>query len=202
MSKKYYYSLKLREGCRSFISRERPVHLALLDDVSSQIWDLVDKGVLRETRQADWVSPVVVVNKSNDKQRIYGDFRELNKNLVDNKYLLPGIDDLLARLGEGNKWFAKIDLEAAYHQILLEKNSQPLTTVITHVGTFKYTVMPFGLKTAPSAFQRVMADVLMGCEGTLCYLDDILVVAKDQETLRQRVNGVKKRLDGVGIRSN
>ena len=37
MSKKYYYSLKLREGCRPFISRERPVSLALRDDVSSQI---------------------------------------------------------------------------------------------------------------------------------------------------------------------
>ena len=74
--------------------------------------------------------------------------------------------------------------------------------VITHVGNFKYSVMPCGLKTAPSAFQRVMADVLMGYEGTLCYLDDILVAAKDRETLRQRVNGVKKRLDRVGIRSS
>ena len=110
------------------------------------------------------MSPIVVVKKSNGKLRICGDFRGLNKNLVEDKYPLPGIDDLLARLGEGNKWFAKIDLEAAYHQIPLEKNSQALTTVITHVGTFKYTVMPFGLKTAPSAFQRVMADVLMGYE--------------------------------------
>ena len=93
-------------------------------------------------------------------------------------------------------------MEAAYHQIPLEKNSQASTTVITHVGTFKYTVMPFGLKTAPSAFQRVMADVLMGCEGTLCYLDDILVASKDQETPRQGVDGLKKRLDGVGIISN
>ena len=71
---------------------------------------------------------------------------------MEDKYTLPGIDNLLARLNEGNKWFAKIDLEAAYHQIPLEKNSQALTTVITHVGTFKYTVMQFGLKTAPSAF--------------------------------------------------
>ena len=45
MPKKYYYSLKLREGCRPFISRERPVPLALRDDVSNQIWDFVDKGV-------------------------------------------------------------------------------------------------------------------------------------------------------------
>ena len=37
MPKKYYYSLKLREGCRPFISRERPVPLALRDDLSNQI---------------------------------------------------------------------------------------------------------------------------------------------------------------------
>ena len=47
-----------------------------------------------------------------------------------------------------------------------------------------------------------MADALMGCEGTLCFLDDILVAAKDQAPLRQRVNGLRKRLDVVGIRSN
>ena len=36
----------------------------------------------------------------------------------------------------------------------------------------------------------------------MCYLDDILVAAKDQGTLRKRGKGVKKRLDGIGIRSN
>ena len=97
--KKYYYSLKLREGCRPFISRERPVPLALRDDVSSLIWDLIDKGVLRDTRQADWMSPIVVVKKSNGKLRICGVFRALNKNLVEDKYPLPDIDYLLVRLG-------------------------------------------------------------------------------------------------------
>ena len=48
-----------------------------------------------------------------------------------NKYPLPGVEDLLARLGTGNKYFAKLDLEAAYHQIPLVMDSQPLTTVVT-----------------------------------------------------------------------
>ena len=43
----------------------------------------------------------------------------LNKAIQDDKYPLPAIEDLLARLGSDNQFFAKIDLKSAYHQIQL-----------------------------------------------------------------------------------
>ncbi len=39
--------------------------------------------------------------------------------------------------------------------------------------------MPFGLTTAPSVFQRLMDEVLVGCtEFARVYIDDILVVSE------------------------
>ncbi len=47
-------------------------------------------------------------------------------------------------------------------------------------GTYQFTVMPFGLMTAPSTFQRMMNRVFFDLldEGVLCYLDDLLIYSK------------------------
>ena len=103
--------------------------------------------------QTEWSSPIVGVKKSNGSVRICVDFRKLNQQIVGDKYPLPNIEDLFARLGTEKKYFAKIDLKNAYHQVPLSEEFQPLTTVVTHCGAFMYTRMPFGIKSAPSAFQ-------------------------------------------------
>ena len=41
--------------------------------------------------------------------------------------------------------------------------------------------MPFGLKNAPSTFQRFMAKVIFGLEFVFCYIDDILVASSSLE---------------------
>ncbi len=45
---------------------------------------------------------------------------------------------------------------------------------------YQFTVMPFGLMTAPSMFQRMMNRVFFDLldEGVLCYLDDLLIYSK------------------------
>ena len=48
---------------------------------------------------------------------------------------------------------------------------------MTPFGTYKYEDMPFGIKTAPAAFQRIIEKVVRNFEGTMAYLDDKLVVA-------------------------
>ena len=54
--------------------------------------------------------------------------------------------------------------------------------------------MTFGVKSVPAAFQRIMTGILVGLEGVLCYMDDILIAGPDRETLEQRVRDVRERL--------
>ena len=147
------YHITLREGARPFISRERPIAFAIRGQVESKIRNLVTQRTLIPCEEADWASPIVVVKKSNGDIRLCGDFRQLNAQIVEDKFPMPRIEKLLAKIGAGNKCFAKMDLEAAYHQIPLAQECQPLTTIMTHLGTFQYSVMPFGVKTATSFFQ-------------------------------------------------
>ena len=62
------------------------------------------------------------------------------------------------------------------------------------MGTFKYTRMPFGIKSAPSAFQRIMTDLMGDMQGVLCYMDDIMIAAPDKNTLQVRVDQVINKL--------
>ena len=78
----------------------------------------------------------MVVRKPDGALRICGDFRELNAALVDDKYPLPRIDDLLTEIGNEKKYFAKFDLQSAFHQIPLATESQGLTTIVTHIVHF------------------------------------------------------------------
>jgi hypothetical protein len=67
-----------------------------------------------------------------------------------------------------------------YHQIELEHREGPKTVFSTKQGHWEYRRLPFGLKTAPATFQKMMNSVLSGLTGTRCfvYLDDIVIYAK------------------------
>ena len=54
-------------------------------------------------------------------------------------------------------------------------------------GIFEYKVMPFGLRNAPSVFQRMIDNTLVGLVGICCvaYLDDILVFSPDIQSHKQ-----------------
>ena len=84
-----------------------------------EINKLVDWGIVVLTEQTDWLSLVVVVWKKNGTVRVCGDFRILNKSIISDKFPLPSTEKLLAQLRTKNTLFAKLDLEAAYHQVPL-----------------------------------------------------------------------------------
>ena len=79
------------------------------------------------------------------------DYRAINKQTVEDRYLLPWIDLLLDRLGQA-RVFSKLDLAQGYHQIAMVEDSMEKTTFCTNLGQWEYLVMPFGLCNALNTF--------------------------------------------------
>jgi len=67
-----------------------------------------------------------------------------------------------------------------YHQIELEKGEGAKTAFRNKQGHWEYRRLPFGVKTAPATFQKLMNFVLSRLTGMRCfvYLDDIVIYAK------------------------
>lgn len=147
-----------------------------------------------------WSSPLWVVPKKLDasgerKWRIVIDYRKLNEKTIGDAYPLPNIEDILDQLGHA-QYFTTLDLASGFHQIPMNPDDAPKTAFSTPNGHFEYTRMPFGLKNAPSCFQRMMNSVLMGLTNTQCfvYLDDVVLYGSTLEDHNRKLKNIFYRL--------
>jgi len=138
---------------------------------------------------------VLFVKKKDGSMRLCIDYRGINNITIKDKYSLPRIDELLDQL-RGASWFSKIDLASGYHQILIAEGDITKTAFQTRYGQYEFVVMPFGLTSAPTAFMRLMNEVLHDYldKFVIIFIDDILVYSRSQEEHHYHLQKVLERL--------
>ena len=157
-------------------------------------------GIVRRS-DSPWASPLHVVPKADGTWRPCGDYRRLNTVTTDDRYPLPHIQDFNGRLS-GMSIFSVVDLVKGFHQIPMAAEDIPKTAIITPFGLFEFLRMPFGLKTAAQAFQRLMDGMLRHISFAFVYLDDILVASPDPEKHKEHLRELFTLLDTNGININ
>lgn len=164
------------------------------EEVESQITKMLRDGIIRPS-YSPWSSPIWIVPKKSDasgkvKWRLVVDYRKLNDQTIDDRYPLPNITEILDKLGRCN-YFTTLDLASGFHQIEVNPTDIPKTAFTVDFGHYEYVRMPFGLKNAPSTFQRVMDNVLQGLQGKscLCYMDDIVIFSS---SLQEHISNLKQ----------
>lgn len=95
--------------------------------------------------------------------------------------------------------YSQIDLAAAYQQVLLDDESKKYTTVNTLKGLFVYNQLCFGINSAVSIFQRIMENVMKDL-NVVVYLDDLLVMGRDETEHLMNLDRVLQRLQENGLR--
>ncbi|GKT29052.1 hypothetical protein ADUPG1_001020, partial [Aduncisulcus paluster] len=105
---------------------------------------------------------------------------------------------------KGQKYFAALDLIHGYHQLPLAPQCRRFTAFTTPLGLYEWTVLPFGLKSAPAIFQKTLQTLFSELlfHGVLVYLDDIIVYAKDKDQFLARLREVFNRLNAFGLTLN
>ena len=115
------------------------------------------------------------------------------------KYPIPKVDDLFARLAGGQK-FTKLDMSQAYQQLCLDEDLKKYVVINTSKGLFRYNCLPFGISLALGIFQRVMESLLNGIPKVVVYLDDILITGSNTDKHLQHLSEVLRRLQDAGLR--
>jgi len=127
-------------------------------------------------------APMLFLMKHDGTLRLCVDYRRLNAITIRNSYPIPRINDLIESF-QGAKIFTRLDLRSAYNLIRVKEGHEYLTAFRTPLGHFEYLVMPFGLRNAPSVFQRFVQDIFSDIIGSFVqvYLDDIIIYSNNEK---------------------
>lgn len=193
-------STALKADARPVFCKARVIPYALKDGVEEELRDLDAKGILYPVQESEWATPLVVVPKKDGTTvRLCGDYHvTLNPCITVAHSPLPLPEDVFASLA-GGKMFTVLDLSKAYLQLEMDEQSQELLTINTHLGLFRSTRLPFGVASAPAIFQSAMDRLLKWMEGTVCYLDDVLIAGRTERECLRRTKQVLQTLRHNGI---
>ncbi|KAE8239258.1 hypothetical protein A4X06_0g8411 [Tilletia controversa] len=148
--------------------RASPEKRQAMDAAIDQLldWDVI------EPSQSSVSFPVLMV-KQLSKWRFCVDYRQINTHTIPDRYPLPTIDSVFQTLS-GKKWFSALDAIRGYHQLGVREEDRWKTAFVCHRGLFQYKMVPFGLRNAPSVFQRLMDHVLgpLRWQQAVVYIDD------------------------------
>ena len=183
--------------------------------VQHKIETLERAGII-ERSISPWATPVVIAPKKSapgepPRRRMCVDYRRLNKLQPEvtkadggkgciSLIPLPKIDELYAKL-KGFKVFSSLDLRSGYYHIGLTESAKPKSAfVISSLGKYQFNRVPFGLAQAPAYFQKLINDVLRGCNFTMGYLDDIIIYSRNEKEHLEHLEEIFKRLKAAGLK--
>ena len=113
---------------------------------------------------------------------------------------LPKIDELYAKL-KGYKVFSSLDLRSGYYHIGLKDSTKPKSAfVLSSLGKYQFNRVPFGLVQAPAYFQKLINDVLKGCNFAMGYLDDIIIYSRSEKEHLEHLEEIFTRLKTAGLK--
>lgn len=198
----FQVSLQLREGSKPVFTREREVPYALRERVNKELDTLEANGIISPVAVSDWGSPLVIIPKADGGVRLCVDYKcGVNERLVKSNYPIRRIDDVLHSL-RNSSYYCKLDLFKAYLHLKVDEQSSFIQTISTHRGTYRMNRLSFGVKTAPSEFNRIISQILQGLNKTEAYFDDIIVHGATLTECKENLQACLQRLQDYDLHLN
>ncbi|MBW0582125.1 hypothetical protein O181_121840 [Austropuccinia psidii MF-1] len=123
----------------------------------THIEELMKLGVLKKVghnEEVELTTPVIIT-WHNDKSMIVGYFREPNIYTIPDQYPIPRMHETLTQSSKA-RFITSMDAVKGFHHNVLKPNARKLLRIIAYCGIYKYLRMPFGIKNAPSHYQRII----------------------------------------------
>lgn len=198
----YKVTLKLRSNATPVFHREREIPYAIFDRVEKELNTLETAGIITKAETSDWGSPLVVIPKTDGGVRLCVDYKiGVNERLISSHYPIRKIDDILNSL-RNSRYFCRLDLFKAYLHIPVDEKSSEIQTISTHRGTYRMNRLSFGIKTAPSEFNRIIDQILRDIPKTESYFDDIIIHGETREECKANLTACLNQLRKYDLHLN
>jgi len=143
----------------------------LVEPVEKEIKELEWQGWI-EPSDAAYASPIVVAKKKNsDDIRLCVNYKKLNDVTVNDPIPMPEIDDILS----GNReHFSAVDMPHGYYAMSMTARAKDYTTFCTPTQNYRFSVMPFELKTVGATFTWLLKNVLKNAKNLENLIDNVI----------------------------
>ncbi|MBW0552278.1 hypothetical protein O181_091993 [Austropuccinia psidii MF-1] len=131
-----------------------------------------------------------------------GHLRALNTYTIPDRYPIRRIHETLTQSPKA-KFITSMDSLKVFHQNVLTPHARKLLRIIAHCGIYEYLRMFFGIKNAPSHYQRMMNTIFPHelSEGWLIiYIDEIIICSETWKLHLERLSLVLKKILQVNMK--
>lgn len=194
--------IPIEKSVRPISQPYRRIPIPLEEKIEEKLIELKANDIIEDvTCPSEWVSSMVPVLKENGDVRLCIDMRRANEAILRENHPLPTMDNILPKINKA-KFFSRIDIKLAFHQIEIHTSSRYITTFISRTGLKRYKRLMFGISCAPEIFQKTLERILINCEGTVNFIYDILVFGRDKKEHDRRLEKVLNVLKGNNVLLN
>jgi len=190
------HAIDLKEMFKPRKERIYPLSKNEREEVQNFIEDQLRKGYIRLLKSPQ-TSPVFFVGKKDRSKQIVMDYCNLSNQTVKNNYPLPLITELIDNMGN-KKVFTKMDLRWRFNNMRIKEGDEWKKAFTIHIGSFKPTVMFFGMMNSPATFQAMINEILRDLinEGKVAaFVDNVLVETEIEEGHDKIVEEILRRLE-------
>ncbi|XP_021374310.1 uncharacterized protein K02A2.6-like [Mizuhopecten yessoensis] len=195
------YSLSIDKSAEGVIHPVRKLPAAIKPKAIEKLREMEGNGyITRVDRPTEWVSSMVVSVKG-DKIRICIDPRDLNRAIQREHHPMKTIEEVITDIPDA-KIFSVLDAKSGFLQIQLDEASSYLTTFNTPIGRYRWLRLPFGIKSAPEIYQKIMDNMIAGIDGAFAIIDDILIAGRDAKDHDRILRQVVERATSYNLKLN
>ncbi|KAA6377189.1 MAG: putative Transposon Ty3-G Gag-Pol polyprotein, partial [Streblomastix strix] len=163
----------------------------------------LDLGIVREVKDREimFYNKTFIIPRKDGRLRKIMDFRPINKNLKDVPFQNENFQNVCNLQLKGD-WATIIDIHNSYNHVLVSDKLQKFLAFGSQGHTYTQVDMPFGLRTALYIFNQHLQPAITRLRTLgiriIVYIEDILILNQNPESLVQQTVQVKELLEKLG----
>ena len=175
------YSIQLKEDAIPVTYSPRRIPKRLQERLRETL-DRLEKAkiITRSDGPREWQHPLVIIEKSDKSLRLCLDPKDLNEQILNDKYQIPTTEEIFDDLAHKN-YFSILDLRESFYQIPICSQSAKLCAFGTPFGTYQFERLPFGIKISAEVFQKKNVEIFGSIKGIKIYIDDIIIAGSNKK---------------------